>query len=82
MVDDLADPAVLAPLARRASPRKDRRSTAMGLDVALGAMDRVLLTAAPGLGVDFVDKGVRRVPWLIAAFLIITYFVLLRAFRS
>ncbi|MFI4984550.1 MAG: MMPL family transporter [Solirubrobacterales bacterium] len=44
--------------------------------------DRVLLTGAPAFGVDFVDKAYGAFPWLIAAVLIITYFVLLRAFRS
>jgi uncharacterized membrane protein YdfJ with MMPL/SSD domain len=44
--------------------------------------DRILLTGAPAFGVDFVDTAYGAFPWLIAAVLIITYFVLLRAFRS
>jgi RND superfamily putative drug exporter len=44
--------------------------------------DRVLLTGAPAFGVDFVNKAYGAFPWLIAAVLVITYFVLLRAFRS
>jgi putative drug exporter of the RND superfamily len=44
--------------------------------------DRVLLTGAPAFGVDFVDKAYSAFPWLVAAVLVITYLVLLRAFRS
>jgi uncharacterized membrane protein YdfJ with MMPL/SSD domain len=44
--------------------------------------DRVLLTGAPAFGVDFKDKAYGAFPWLILAVLVITYFVLLRAFRS
>jgi uncharacterized membrane protein YdfJ with MMPL/SSD domain len=44
--------------------------------------DRVLLTGAPAFGVDFVNKAYGAFPWLVAAVLLITYFVLLRAFRS
>jgi trehalose monomycolate/heme transporter len=44
--------------------------------------DRVLLTGAPAFGVDFVNKAYGAFPWLIAAVLLITYLVLLRAFRS
>jgi uncharacterized membrane protein YdfJ with MMPL/SSD domain len=44
--------------------------------------DRVLLTGAPAFGVDFVGKAYGAFPWLIAAVLVLTYFVLLRAFRS
>jgi RND superfamily putative drug exporter len=44
--------------------------------------DRVLLTGAPAFGVDFVNKAYGAFPWLIAAVLVITYLVLLRAFRS
>jgi RND superfamily putative drug exporter len=43
---------------------------------------RVYLTGAPAFGVDFVNKAYSAFPWLIAAVLVITYFVLLRAFRS
>jgi RND superfamily putative drug exporter len=44
--------------------------------------DRVLLTGAPAFGVDFVSKAYGAFPWLVVAVLVITYFVLLRAFRS
>jgi RND superfamily putative drug exporter len=44
--------------------------------------DRVLLTGAPAFGVDFTKKAYSAFPWLVAAVLVITYFVLLRAFRS
>ena len=44
--------------------------------------DRVLLTGAPAFGVDFKNKAYGAFPWLILAVLVITCFVLLRAFRS
>jgi RND superfamily putative drug exporter len=44
--------------------------------------DRVFVTGAPAFGVDFVNKAYGAFPWLVAAVLVITYFVLLRAFRS
>ncbi|HEX4188024.1 MAG TPA: MMPL family transporter [Solirubrobacteraceae bacterium] len=44
--------------------------------------DRVYVTGAPAFGVDFVNKAYSAFPWLVAAVLVITYFVLLRAFRS
>ena len=44
--------------------------------------DRVLLTGAPAFGVDFVEKAYNAFPWLVAMVLLITYLVLLRAFRS
>jgi RND superfamily putative drug exporter len=43
---------------------------------------RVLVTGAPAFGVDFLGKAYSAFPWLIAAVLVITYFLLLRAFRS
>lgn len=46
------------------------------------ATDRVYLTGAPAFGVDFTAKAYGAFPWLVAAVLVITYFVLLRAFRS
>ena len=46
------------------------------------AGDRVLLTGAPAFGVDFVDTAYGAFPWLVVAVLVLTYFVLLRAFRS
>ncbi len=44
--------------------------------------NHVLLTGAPAFGVDFVNKAYGAFPWLVAAVLVITYLVLLRAFRS
>jgi uncharacterized membrane protein YdfJ with MMPL/SSD domain len=44
--------------------------------------EQVLLTGAPAFGVDFVGKAYGAFPWLVLAVLVITYFVLLRAFRS
>jgi len=44
--------------------------------------DTVLLTGAPAFSVDFVHKAYGAFPWLVAAVLVITYLVLLRAFRS
>jgi uncharacterized membrane protein YdfJ with MMPL/SSD domain len=44
--------------------------------------ERVLLTGAPAFGVDFKNKAYGAFPWLILAVLVLTYFVLLRAFRS
>jgi uncharacterized membrane protein YdfJ with MMPL/SSD domain len=43
---------------------------------------RVLVTGAPAFGVDFIAKAYGAFPWLIAAVLVISYLVLLRAFRS
>jgi RND superfamily putative drug exporter len=42
----------------------------------------VLLTGAPAFGVDFIDKAYGAFPWLIVAVLILSYLILLRAFRS
>ncbi len=44
--------------------------------------DQVLLTGAPAFGVDFAHTAFNAFPWLVAAVLVLTYFVLLRAFRS
>jgi RND superfamily putative drug exporter len=43
---------------------------------------RVLLTGAPAFGVDFLDKAYGAFPWLVLAVLVISYLLLLRAFRS
>jgi RND superfamily putative drug exporter len=43
---------------------------------------RVLVTGAPGFGVDFLAKAYGAFPWLVAAVLVLSYFLLLRAFRS
>jgi uncharacterized membrane protein YdfJ with MMPL/SSD domain len=42
----------------------------------------VLLSGAPAFGVDFVDKAYGAFPWLVLAVLVVSYLVLLRAFRS
>ena len=89
---DLLDPSARA-LQIRASGRTDAgTSQAKALVHAIrgryipGAgfprSDVVLLTGAPAFGVDFVNKAYGAFPWLVAAVLVITYFVLLRAFRS
>jgi uncharacterized membrane protein YdfJ with MMPL/SSD domain len=41
-----------------------------------------LLTGAPAFGVDFIDKAYGAFPWLVLAVLIVSYLLLLRAFRS
>ncbi|MCW3065184.1 MAG: hypothetical protein JWN32_2356, partial [Solirubrobacterales bacterium] len=38
--------------------------------------------AAPAFGVDFIDTAYSAFPWLVVAVLVISYLVLLRAFRS
>jgi uncharacterized membrane protein YdfJ with MMPL/SSD domain len=50
-------------------------------DARFGGVD-VLLTGAPAFGVDFVDTAYAAFPWLILAVLILSYLLLLRAFRS
>ncbi len=42
----------------------------------------VLLTGAPAFGVDFVDTAYGAFPWLVLAVLVLSYLLLLRAFRS
>jgi RND superfamily putative drug exporter len=44
--------------------------------------DTVLLTGAPAFGVDFVDTAYGAFPWLVLAVLVLSYLLLLRAFRS
>ena len=41
-----------------------------------------LLTGAPAFGVDFIDKAYGAFPWLVLAVLVVSYLILLRAFRS
>jgi uncharacterized membrane protein YdfJ with MMPL/SSD domain len=43
---------------------------------------RVVVGGGPASGVDFIDRSYSAFPWLVAAVLVITYIVLLRAFRS
>jgi len=42
----------------------------------------VILTGAPAFGVDFVDTAYSAFPWLVLAVLVLSYLLLLRAFRS
>jgi RND superfamily putative drug exporter len=42
----------------------------------------VLLTGAPAFGVDFIDTAYDAFPWLVLAVLVLSYLLLLRAFRS
>jgi RND superfamily putative drug exporter len=42
----------------------------------------VVVTGAPAFGVDFISQAYGAFPWLVAAVLVISYFLLLRAFRS
>jgi RND superfamily putative drug exporter len=42
----------------------------------------VLLSGAPAFGVDFIDRAYGAFPWLVIAVLVVSYLVLLRAFRS
>jgi uncharacterized membrane protein YdfJ with MMPL/SSD domain len=44
--------------------------------------DQVLVTGAPAFGVDFKQRAYSVFPWLVAAVLVISYMLLLRAFRS
>ena len=41
-----------------------------------------LLSGAPAFGVDFIDKAYGAFPWLVLAVLVVSYLLLLRAFRS
>jgi uncharacterized membrane protein YdfJ with MMPL/SSD domain len=43
---------------------------------------QVLVTGAPAFGVDFKHKAYSAFPWLVAAVLVLSYLLLLRAFRS
>jgi RND superfamily putative drug exporter len=42
----------------------------------------VIVTGAPAFGVDFIDRAYGAFPWLIVAVLVLSYMLLLRAFRS
>jgi RND superfamily putative drug exporter len=41
-----------------------------------------LVSGAPAFGVDFIDKAYGAFPWLVFAVLVVSYLILLRAFRS
>ena len=49
---------------------------------AFPAGTEVLLSGAPAFGVDFIDKAYGAFPWLVLAVLVVSYLLLLRAFRS
>jgi uncharacterized membrane protein YdfJ with MMPL/SSD domain len=51
-------------------------------DAGFPAGTDVLLSGAPAFGVDFVDRSYSAFPWLVLAVLVVSYFLLLRAFRS
>jgi len=71
-------------------------SSDSGTDAAAGLVHRLrddyvpqarfpgeaLVSGAPAFGVDFIDKAYDAFPWLIAAVLVLSYLILLRAFRS
>jgi uncharacterized membrane protein YdfJ with MMPL/SSD domain len=42
----------------------------------------VLVSGAPAFGVDFLDRAYGAFPWLVLAVLVVSYLLLLRAFRS
>src|SRR5205823_964061 len=42
----------------------------------------VYVTGAPAFGVDFIHRAYTAFPWLVAAVLVLSYLLLLRAFRS
>jgi uncharacterized membrane protein YdfJ with MMPL/SSD domain len=56
---------------------RDRYVPAAGFEGA-----RVSVTGAGPFGADFLDQAYGAFPWLIAGVLLVSYFVLLRAFRS
>ena len=43
---------------------------------------RVLAGGGPPQGIDFLDRSYQYFPWLVAAVLVLTYLLLMRAFRS
>ena len=51
-------------------------------DARFPSGDEVILTGAPAFGVDFVHTAYGAFPWLVLAVLILSYLLLLRAFRS
>ena len=44
--------------------------------------DDVIVTGAPAFGVDFIDRSYGAFPWLVLAVLVLSYLLLMRAFRS
>jgi putative drug exporter of the RND superfamily len=57
---------------------RDQYVPAAGFD----ASTTVLLTGAPAFGVDFIDRAYSAFPWLVVAVLVLSYLLLMRAFRS
>jgi RND superfamily putative drug exporter len=49
---------------------------------AAGFPDRVYVSGAPAFGVDFVHQAYTAFPWLVLAVLVVSYLLLMRAFRS
>jgi RND superfamily putative drug exporter len=56
---------------------RDRYVPAAGFEAR-----EVLVTGAPAFGVDFIDKAYSAFPWLVLAVLVLSYVLLVRAFRS
>ncbi|MEA2265308.1 MAG: putative drug exporter of the superfamily [Solirubrobacteraceae bacterium] len=56
---------------------RDRYIPAAGFGAA-----NVVLTGAPAFGVDFIGRAYGAFPWLVVAVLVLSYLLLLRAFRS
>jgi RND superfamily putative drug exporter len=56
---------------------RDRYAPAAGFGSAT-----VYVTGSPAFNVDVVDKAFKYFPWLVAGVLVLTYLLLLRAFRS
>ena len=90
-VDSLLDPAEQIAQVRAAAYQDSGTEQAMNLvhrirgryvPAAGFGSARVYVTGAPAFGVDFIAKAYGAFPWLIAAVLVISYLVLLRAFRS
>jgi uncharacterized membrane protein YdfJ with MMPL/SSD domain len=46
------------------------------------AADEVVVTGAPAFGVDFIDVAYGAFPWLVLGVLVLSYLLLMRAFRS
>jgi uncharacterized membrane protein YdfJ with MMPL/SSD domain len=77
----------------RAAPKSDSATTPT-VDLVHRLRDRylpqarfpqgsdVFLTGAPAFGVDVIDKAYGAFPWLVVAVLVLSYLLLLRAFRS
>jgi RND superfamily putative drug exporter len=76
----------------RAAPRHDA-GTKQALNLVHRMRDRyvpaawlgtasVYVSGAPAFGVDFIHKAYTAFPWLIVAVLVISYLLLMRAFRS